>query len=51
VLLPPVMPDGRDWAFWQYSHRDSLPGYDGEEHYIDMNVFDGSVRELRALAG
>ena len=51
VVLPPMMPDGRDWAFWQYSHRDSLPGYDGEEHYIDMNVFGGSVRELRELAG
>ena len=50
VVVPPTLSDERDWTFWQYSHRDRLPGYDGEETYIDMNVFAGSIDELRALA-
>ena len=51
VALPPQLSDDRDWAFWQYSHRDRLRGYDGEETYIDMNVFAGSRKELSALGG
>ena len=51
VVVPPMLPDGRDWTLWQYSHRDRLPGYDGDETYIDMNVFDGPLDRLRALAG
>ena len=27
----------------------SLDGYDGEESFIDMNVFDGDLDDLRAL--
>jgi len=50
VVLPPRLSDGRDWTIWQYSHRDRLRGYDGDEPFIDMNVFDGSFEELRALA-
>ena len=34
------------WTFWQYSNRMCLDGYDGEEKYIDMNVFDGSTEEF-----
>ena len=50
VVLPPSLSDGRDWTFWQYSHRDRLRGYEGDEPFIDMNVFDGSLDELRSLA-
>ena len=35
-----------NWTFWQYSNRMRLDGYDGEEKYIDMNVFCGSAEEL-----
>lgn len=49
VVLPPMLDDGRDWALWQYSHRDRLSGYDGEEEYIDMNVFRGSIDDLGEL--
>ncbi|WP_431278544.1 GH25 family lysozyme [Leifsonia poae] len=49
VALPPQLPDGRDWAFWQYSNRDRLEGYDGDEDYIDMNVFSGSLQKLETL--
>ncbi|MGP9746350.1 GH25 family lysozyme [Brachybacterium sp. AOP29-B2-41] len=50
VVLPPDLNDGRGWTFWQYSHRDHRDGYDGEERYVDMNVFTGSRAELAALA-
>lgn len=49
VVLPPRLSDGRDWTIWQYSHRDRLRGYDGDEPFIDMNVFEGSLEELRGL--
>lgn len=46
VILKPVLPDGRQWTFWQYTNRETLNGYSGEEKYIDLNVFDGSVEEF-----
>ncbi|MBY0688689.1 lysozyme [Microbacterium marinilacus] len=49
VVLPPRLADGRDWTIWQYSHRDRLEGYDGDEDFIDMNVVTGDVRRLAAL--
>jgi len=49
VVLPPALDDGRDWTIWQYSHRDRLAGYDGDEEYIDMNAFAGSLDDLRGL--
>ena len=36
-----------NWTFWQYSNRMHLDGYDGEEKYIDMNVFCGSAEEFK----
>ncbi len=35
-----------DWTFWQYSNRHILKGYSGEERYIDMNVFSGTVEDF-----
>lgn len=34
------------WTFWQYSDRVRLNGYDGEERFIDMNVFNGTVDDF-----
>lgn len=48
VASSPELPKQK-WEFWQYSDRDVLPGYDGEEDHIDMNVFDGTLDELRAM--
>ena len=28
-------------SFWQYSDKGRLEGYEGEEEYIDLNVFGG----------
>jgi lysozyme len=49
VYLPPPGHADREWTFWQYSHRDRLDGYDGRESFIDLNVFRGSLDDLRAL--
>ena len=35
-----------DWVFWQYSGTDVLDGYNGEEKYIDRNVFRGTRKEF-----
>ena len=37
-----------DWTFWQYSNRHRLNGYEGEEPFIDMNVFYGSKEEFES---
>jgi lysozyme len=50
VAWAPRLSDGRDWTIWQYSNRGRLPGYDGVEPYIDVNVFAGTRAELEALA-
>ena len=46
VILTPYLSDGRDWTFWQYTNREVLPGYNGEEKFIDMNVFRGSEEDF-----
>lgn len=35
----------REWLFWQYTNRARLKGYEGEEPYVDMNVFAGTEEE------
>ena len=39
--------DNLNWSFWQYSDKQRLDGYNGEEKYIDMNVFNGSLEEFQ----
>lgn len=51
VIVPPSLRDGREWTIWQYSHRDRLDGYDGDEPYIDMNAYHGTIDELRTEFG
>ncbi|MEZ0579770.1 GH25 family lysozyme [Nocardioides sp. MH1] len=46
VLLPPHLPGGRDWTFWQYSDRDHRDGIDGG---VDMDVFAGTEEEFADL--
>ena len=48
VYLYPMMPEGRDWTFWQYSDKGKLDGCEGVEPYIDLNVFCGSEAEFEA---
>lgn len=46
VFTLPALPDDRPWTFWQYSDKGRLQGYDGEEKFIDLNVFSGSASEF-----
>jgi len=48
VISRPKLSDGRDWTFWQFTNRDKMAGYKGEEKYIDVNVFHGSIEEYTA---
>lgn len=48
VFYAPSLSDKRDWTFWQYTDRACLDGYSGDEKYIDMNVFNGTVEEFKS---
>lgn len=50
VASQPSLSDGREWTFWQYTNRERLEGYQGEERFIDMNVFRGSEEDFAAYA-
>lgn len=39
----------REWSLWQYTDREQLPGYNGTEKYIDMNVFHGTISDFTEL--
>ena len=37
------------WTFWQYTDHAILKGYEGNEKYIDLNVYHGTLDELKTL--
>lgn len=39
----------KKWTFWQYSDSEKKNFYSGEEDCIDMNVFNGSIEELKNM--
>lgn len=39
-------PDLLDWKFWQYCDHGELDGYIGDEKYIDLNVYNGTIEEF-----
>ena len=47
----PKLSDRRAWTFWQYTDRAKLPGYEGSETFIDMNVFHGTQAAFDAYPG
>lgn len=49
VYETPDLPIGTRWTFWQYSDHDKLDGYSGEEEFIDLNVFRGSLEDLNEM--
>jgi lysozyme len=49
VYSKPVISDSRKWTFWQYTNRARLDGYNGDERFIDMNVFNGSFEEFKSF--
>jgi lysozyme len=49
VYFYPILPNNKEWLFWQYSDKGLLNGYEGKEKYIDLNIFTGSIDELSEL--
>ncbi len=49
VYYETALENGREWTFWQYKDNALLDGYSGEEKKIDMNVFRGTIEELKAM--
>ena len=48
TLCPDLTSPWNTWAFWQYSETGKVPGISGG---IDLDRFNGTLDELRALAG
>ena len=49
IFSTPNLKDNRKWTLWQYTNRERLEGYNGEEKFIDMNVFNGNYEEFMKL--
>lgn len=47
ILTAPEI--NREWTFWQYTNRERLEGYNGNEPYIDMNVFCGDEQMMKNM--
>jgi len=43
---PETLQNGETFTFWQYSHRGMMDGYDGDETFIDMNLYNGTYTEF-----
>jgi len=43
---PETLQNGETFTFWQYSHRGMMDGYDGDETFIDMNLYNGTYAEF-----
>lgn len=40
-------PELGGWTFWQYTNRGRLGGFSGDEKYVDLNVFYGTLDQWR----
>lgn len=49
VYYPVQIAVGNQWTLWQYSDTEVLDGYDGEEKYIDRNMFHGDEVSLQKM--
>lgn len=48
----PPLPDGwTRWTFWQYTDKGMVNGVPGSHGHVDLNRFNGSLADLRVLAG
>lgn len=49
-LIEPWKSAGKTWTFWQYSDKGDGPAYGAESATIDLNWFNGTLEDLKALA-
>lgn len=47
VYFSPNIDMREKWAMWQYSDTAKLEGYEGEEPFIDQDVYSGTVQEWK----
>ncbi|WKY48717.1 GH25 family lysozyme [Eubacteriaceae bacterium ES3] len=43
---PDTLPNGEEFTFWQFTHRGMMDGYEGDETFIDMNLYNGSYQDF-----
>ncbi|WKY45691.1 GH25 family lysozyme [Eubacteriaceae bacterium ES2] len=43
---PDTLGNGQEFTFWQFSHRGMMDGYEGDEIFIDMNLYSGTYKEF-----
>ncbi len=48
VFTPPSSKLEPEWSFWQYNPRGLLDGYEGDEQFIDLNAYCGTMEEFIA---
>ncbi len=48
VFTPPSSKLEPEWTFWQYNPRGTLAGYEGDEQFIDLNAYCGTMEEFIA---
>lgn len=48
IFTPPSNRFTPAWSFWQYNPRGLLEGYEGDEQFIDLNVYRGSMEDFCA---
>lgn len=45
----PELRGDHQWVFWQYTQRGILHGYDGDEQFIDMDIFNGDLKAFNEM--
>ncbi len=48
VIFTPARNSDARWNFWQFTWRGRIPGING---FVDLDVFNGSLRDFEILAG
>lgn len=51
IFTPPSSSLEPDWCFWQYNPRGLLEGYEGDEQFIDLNAYCGTMEDFVAQFG
>ena len=51
IFTPPSSSYEPKWCFWQYNPRGLLDGYEGDETFIDLNAYCGTMDEFTAAFG
>lgn len=47
-IKPPLPPAWRNWTFWQYSDKGTVPGVTGD---VDVNIYAGEMTDLIKFVG